>query len=186
MTKKRFFQTIMAVVLIATAGACSKDDDGPDDNLIWDIAPAGIVIQLVDEEGDNLLDPTVEGNWVGEPMWIGDRDDEYYAKWKREDLQLRTRYYMPHFFGTVWTGIWDDKQYSLYFGELDGSDSHDLKLKFGITAINTVYEFEFSHRLVWKNKEPHFDEHITYRGQRIDGSVLKLIVPKNSSSDKAN
>lgn len=34
--------------------------------MIWDIPPVGASIQLVDEDGCNLLDPEVEGNWIGE------------------------------------------------------------------------------------------------------------------------
>lgn len=175
---KTFFYFIMTITLLITTAACSdKNGDTPDDDIIWDIYPAGVMIQLVDEAGNNLLDPTVEGNWVGEPMWIGYQDEKYDAIWKREDLQPKTRFYMPHFYGTVWTGIFNQKYYALYFGEFDGSNSHDLKLKFGIPRIDAVYEFEYSHRLIWKNKEPHFDDHITYNGNEIEGSQLTLVLP---------
>lgn len=175
----------MAVAMIVAAGACSKDD-GPDDDMIWDISPANVIIQLVDEDGNNLLDPAVAGNFVGEPMSIGYQEEAYIAIWKREELQPETRYYMPYFYGFVWSGIFSDKRYALYFGDFDGATSQDLKLTFGILDINTVHEFEFSHRIVWKNKKPHFDDYITYKGQRIEGSTLTLVVPKNPSSDKAD
>ncbi|MDE6480141.1 MAG: hypothetical protein K2L45_07695 [Muribaculaceae bacterium] len=178
---KRFFYFLTAVTMLMTVAACSdNNDDMPDDDfVIWDIYPAGIRLNLVDEEGNNMLDPAVNGNWVGEPMWIETGDKVFDVLWKRNDLSNQTRAYLPHFYGTVWTGIWTDKLYGLYFGELDGDSSHNLKMKFGITAINSVYEFEYSHRLVWENKEPHFDDHITYAGKRIDGDTLTLTVPKN-------
>ena len=57
--------------MLMTAAACSdNNDDMPDDDMIWDISPVVASIQLVDEDGNNLLDPEVEGNWIGEPMWI--------------------------------------------------------------------------------------------------------------------
>lgn len=84
-----------------------------------------------------------------------------------------------HGIKAVWTGVWTDNKYRLCFGEFSGESSQNLKLTFGITAINTVYEFEYSHRLVWKNKEPHFDDHITYKGKQIEGNTLTLILPKN-------
>lgn len=177
---KRFIYFLMATTMLMAMGACSdNNDDMPDDDVIWDIAPAGVAIQLVDESGNNLLDPAVDGNWVGEPMWIETGDKVFDAIWEKEDLEPSTRFYMPLFYGCVWTGVWYDKEYSLYFGELNGTSSHNLKMKFGITAINSIYEFEYSHRLVWKKKEPHFDDHITYDGKLIDGAILTLIVPKN-------
>lgn len=185
---KKLLQFILIFTITVGASGCSKDDDGPDDDVIWDIAPAGVVIQLVDEEGNDLLQPTVSGNWVGEPMTIGYDDKVYDVIWVRDDLQPKTRFYMPYFYGAVWTGLFNYEKlsYCIYFGELFGDRDYDMKLTLGITAINTVYDFEFSHKLVWKKKEPHFDDHITYSGQRIDGNVLKLVVPKNPNSDKAN
>lgn len=177
---KRFFYILTAVMTIMTTAACSdKNDDMPDDDMIWDISPAGVCIQLVDEAGNNLLDPEVSGNWVDEPMWIEWNDKVFDAVWKMDDLQLPTRAYMPYFYGTVWSGIWYDNRYHLYFGEFDGVSSQNLKLTFGITAINTVYEFEYSHRFGWKNKKPHFDDHITYKGKQIEGNTLTLVLPKN-------
>lgn len=180
---KRFFYFLMAVTMLTTVAACSDNDnynDMPDDDIIWDIFPAGVSIQLVDEAGSNLLNPEVEGNLVGEPMRIGWDDKKFDVIWKRDDIQQPTRYYMPHFYGTVWTGIWTNKEYYLYFGEFAGESSRDLKLTFDITNINTVYEFEYSHRIVWENKEPHFDDHITYNGKRIEGNKLTLVLPKNN------
>ena len=166
--------------MMMAMGACSdNNDDMPDDDVIWDIAPARVAIQLVDESGNNLLDPAVDGNWVGESMWIETGDKVYDAVWEKENLQLPTKALLAYFYGAVWTGIWNTDIYSIYFGDFNGDSSQNLKLKFGITAINSVYEFEYSHRLVWKNKEPHFDDHITYNGKLIDGHTLTLTVPKN-------
>ncbi len=175
---KKFVYFLSAITMLLAMAACSKDDDMPDDDVIRDIAPASVLIQLVDEEGNNLLDPKVQGNWIDEPMWVECRDEAYEVKWARQEVTPQTRVYMPHFYGALWSGIWTDKIYSIYIGEFDGASSQDLKLTFGITAINTVYEFEFYHRLVWKNKEPHFDEHITYKGKQIEGNTLTLVLPK--------
>ncbi|MDE5586281.1 MAG: hypothetical protein K2I92_08065 [Muribaculaceae bacterium] len=177
---KRFFYILTAATMMMTVATCSdNDDDMPDDDVIWDVSPAVVYIQLVDEAGDNLLDPAVNGNWVEEPMWIGYRDKTFDVSWKKDDIQLPTKAIMPIFYGAVWTGVWTDNKSHLYFGEFNGTSSQDLKLTFGIDAINTVYEFEYSHRLVWENKEPHFDDHITYNGKQIEGNTLPLVLPKN-------
>lgn len=176
----------MVATLLMIMGGCSKNDDMPDmpdmpdDELIWDIAPSVLSIQLVDESGANLLDPEVSGNWVNESMWIGYEDKRFDAVWNKDDLATSSRALLPHFYGAVWSGVWHTQPYYLYFGEFDGASSRTLKLTFGITAINTVYDFEFSHRLVWENKKPHFDDHIIYMGKQIEGSTLTLVVPKNN------
>ena len=169
---KRLLQFFLAVAIITSVTGCSKDENA-DDDIIWDIAPSGVVIQLVDEAGNNMLDPDVRGNWVGQPMWIGCGDNIFNVVWKNEDPQKASRAYMPHFYGAIWSGN------HLYFGEFDGAKSQDLKFTFGITAINTVYDIEYSHRLIWENKKPHFDDHITLEGNRINGNVLTIVVPEN-------
>lgn len=178
---KRFLYFLTTAMMLMAAAACSdKNDDMPDDDAIWDIAPAQVSIQLVDEAGNNLLDPEVSGNWVGEPMWMEWNDKVFDVIWKKDDLQLPTKALLPYFYGAVWNGVWTDNRYHLYFGDFSGESSQNLKLTFGITAINTVYEFEYSHRLVWQNKEPYFDDHIIYQGKQIEGHTLTLVLPKNN------
>ncbi len=178
---KKLVYLLSALTMVVAMAACSKDDDMPDDDVIWDIAPSILMIQLEDESGANLLDPEVSGNWVGEPMWIGYDDKSFDVIWNKDDLSTSSRALMPHFYGAVWSGVWPNRKYYLYFGEFSGESSRTMNLTFGITAINTVYEFEFSHRLVWENKEPHFDDHITYNGNQIEGYTLTLVLPKRQN-----
>lgn len=180
---RRLIYFLLATTMIMAIGACSKNDDMPDcnmpdNNVIWDIYPASVFVNIVDEEGNNLLDPTIEGNWIDEPMWIEYADKAFDVVWTKEDLPFPSRAIMPHFYGAVWSGVWTDKNYSIYFGEFDGASSRTLNLTFGIIAINTVYKFEYSHSLIWENKKPHFDDHITYNGKQIEGNTLTLVLPK--------
>ncbi len=54
---KKFVYFLSAITMLVTMAACSKEDDMPDDDVIWDIAPASVHIQLVDEEGNQVLAP---------------------------------------------------------------------------------------------------------------------------------
>lgn len=144
----------------------------PDDNETWDIYPSSVHIELMDASGNNLLDLEVNGNLVGESMRIEWNEKAYDAIWEKDDLKIQTRALMTYFYGTIWSGIWSNSHYDLYFGEFSGTSTQDLKLTFGIAKLNIEYDFEFSHRLVWKNKEPHFDDHITYNGKQIEGNTL--------------
>ncbi len=178
---KRFIYFLFAAAtLIMTMAACSKDDEDalPDDGDIWDISPTAVFIHIVDEEGNNLLDPTVVGNWIGEPMWMLYRDKAYDVAWTKEEMSTPTRAIMPHFYGAVWNGVWTDKHYSIRFGDFHGDSNRTYDLTFGITAINTVFEFEYSHRLLWEDKKPKFEDYITYKGKKIEGSTLTLVLPK--------
>lgn len=174
---KKIFGLLILVAYVLCMTSCSEEGD-----VIWDVAPAGIEIQLVDEDGNDLLNPEVEGNWVGAAMQISYDGETYDAIWSREDIKPRSRYYMPTFIGLVWNGaLYDDnKDYNLYFGEFEGTENHDMHLTFSIDGMTTVYEFEYKHDFSWKKNEPNSDNHIIYNGKKIEGSTIVLTVPRNT------
>lgn len=168
--------------IILCATSCSKDSGGSDapDDLIWDIYPTGVAIYLVDKDGNNLLDPDTEGNWVGEQMSISLNDDDYPAIWTYDDYQSGTRAMKPVFHGLVWSGIFpyaDQKGAHLYFGEFDGASNHHMSLTFGIDMLNTVFDFKFTHTINWVKNEPEISNYITYKGKEIKGNKLEIVLP---------
>lgn len=172
------------ILLITSFGVVSCDDgsDGPEDGMIWDIYPTGVHIILVDNDGNNLLDPAVEGNWVGEEMVITNDGTSYYIDWEFYAPKTETRAYLAHFDGLIWYGgaPWIESKYNnLYFGEFNGDDDLDMSLSFAITTLNRVYDFKFTNHFYWKKHQPHRDTHIFYDGKDIEGKVLKLVVPHN-------
>lgn len=173
---------IFGLLVVAASMTCTTSCTEEEGDAIWDVAPAGIEIQLVDEEGNDLLNPSVEGNWVGEAMQISYDGESYDAIWSREDIKPRSRYYLPMFIGLVWNGaLYDDnKDYNLYFGEFEGTKNHDMHLTFSIAPINTIYEFEYTHDFSWNKNKPNSDNHIIYNGKKTEGSIIVLTVPRNT------
>ncbi len=165
--------------------SCSGSDnepEGPEEGVIWDISPSCVRIELVDEEGNNLLDPETEGNWVGEELYIVYKDETYYTDWEYQATESGSRALPVHFRGLIWTGGLsgaDMKKSCLKFGEFSAYGQYEMSLVFAATSINTVFEFKFTHSLVWKNHKPYFDEHIIYNGKDYEGNTLKLIFPRN-------
>lgn len=166
--------------------SCSEaeqEPDGPEEGVIWDIAPICVNIQLVDDEGNNLLDPETEGNWVGEELYIGYKDEAYYTDWEYQGMESGSRALPIHFRGLIWTGGLpgaDTKKSSLKFGEFSGTGQYEMSMVFAATSINTVFEFKFTHSLVWKDHKPHFYDHIIYNGKDYEGRTLKLTFPRTN------
>lgn len=183
---KKFIYFLTIIITSFGITSCSEvnddPDDGPEDGMIWDIMPIAVKIVLMDEEGNNMLDPAVEGNWVGEEMLLICNDKAYDIDWDYNGNNSESRAIMEYFYGFIWTGgiPWvDTKNSCLSFGEFNGGSNRDLSLTFAITAMNCVFDFKFSHRCFWKDHEPHFDDHIIYAEKDIEGNVLELIVPHN-------
>lgn len=164
--------------------ACSNNDD---DDLIWDFAPVTIKIALLDEDGNNLLDESVEGNWVGEQMSLDFNGEISDAIWSIEALRPNSRYYMPHMYGLVWSGLSnfeeiEAKEYYLIYGELEGGQSYSASATFSIEKLNTVVEFELVNNVKWVKKKPVIDRYLNYQGKKIDDMTLTLTIPANDSN----
>ncbi len=175
--KKLLIQIITAFMMLSL-NCCEKEEDF----MIWDITPAGVFIEITDKDGNNLLDPAMEGNLVGEKMQIVYDGETYDAIWEKEDLIPETRYYLPTFHGLMWEGMYYSDTFPncpkvLYFGEFDGTHNYDMRLQFRIEGINTVFEFEYHHdyKTNWKG-EPKIDNNNKYKGKKIKGDTVTLVI----------
>lgn len=173
---------LLSILMLASLFSCSSDNS--DDFIIWDIYPAGISIRLVDSDGRNLLDPNVDGNWVGCPMHIQYEDQSYSAIWDRESLPRETRAYFPHFYGLVWDGVFypEEAHYGLYFGEFAGDRSYNMKTTFAIEELNTVFEIDYVRKFEWKKNKPHSTNYIYLNGQKSEGSSVEIVLPHHPAS----
>lgn len=179
---KQLSQILLSVSLLSTLLSCSSDNS--DDLMIWDIYPTGITIRLVDADGRNLLDPDVEGNWVGCPMHIGYEDQAYSTIWDRESIPLETRACMPIFYGLVWDGAFGGNadHYGLNFGQFDGAENHHIVTTFSIEELNTVYEIVYDRKFEWKKNEPHSTDYIYLNGKKSEGCTVKIVLPPHTSN----
>lgn len=171
--------SLLLMIMFGMLGlvGCDKDDD-----IIWDIAPAEIIIHLQDRNGNDLLDPTFEGNLVGEPMEVVWDGKSYPAIWTEEEYkndEFGTRAIISIFRGLLWTGIWDYKpgyRYALQFGEFDGEENQHIKITFQYEKINTVFEIELIHTIKWKHSRPEITNTIIYQGKKIDGNIVSIVI----------
>ena len=182
--KKIFSLFVFSVAMMGLAACSEEGNDIKGNDIIWDIAPSEVRIQLVDQNGNNLLNPNVEGNWVDEPIELSTSDESYAAVWSRDELRPQSRAYMPKFLGLVWGEVIkgsNDSGYYLYFGGFPGDSDYDMSLVLSIPGIDSKYKFEYKHDCDWKNNEPKISNHIIYNGKKIEGETIKLTVPYNSN-----
>lgn len=128
-------------MVICAASAC-------DDDVIYDFAPYTLNINVVDKEGNNLLDPDIEGNITGETI-VMDYDGQTYlmnniGNSYPEMSTPVSRAYMPHFYGLVLTSI--NGPWHLSFGEIDAAVSaeHNMVLRIPSRGINKHFNVVIS------------------------------------------
>ena len=148
--KKKVYSFLLAALTAVFASSCSSND--PD--TIWDIAPLVISVKVVSPDGYSVL------NAVNTPQITATYKGKTYA------CRRRTRFYMPHFFGLVYSNDY------LLFGELDGTGSYtdeQLTINWGDGSPEDV--ITFSHQLEWKKDKPHFKQSFYLNGKRVEGQI---------------
>ena len=107
---------LLLLCMVGVNVSCSNDDD---DDLIWDIYPLELIIEVVDKDGNNLMDPNNEHN-ILESGITATFMGESYQLYDINNYKM-TRAYMPTPYGLVYRKFYGSNQYFMYFGELDGT-----------------------------------------------------------------
>lgn len=200
--ERAFSKLLLAGVLLGVAGtfvACDDKEDADfkeeDDILIWDFAPLNVEVKLVDEEGVNMLNPTVEGNWMGLPLSMTYDDKLYELNWDNPlpdgfSPDSHGRAYLAHFYGLTygrvnfWDGErwhWLENDYYLSFGEFNRDDNHDLLLELHVAGIKNPYQIKVEHRFWWESKnEPGGYTKIWLDGTPVESFPVKIVLPRRT------
>ncbi len=157
---------------------CKSDDD---DVLIWDIYPITMYVYIADADGNNLLDPEVEGNIVDQPMTVEYKGMSYDVQWKTLwPDHSDTRAYLARFHGAlhhpadVYNPASADNPWVLEIGELPGDEDYDetILLKYK----NKVFNIRVVNKFTWTKGKPNVDAVVYLNGQRLPDRRLKIVL----------
>ena len=166
--KLTFQKVLTFLVPIFLLCSCGDDDD-----IIWDMAPVNVMVNIQDTNGNNLLSPSVPGNLQGKKIVADYQGQEYELNWDASD---RTRYYMPIFSGLkLQSGytlsgdyfVPDQNKIYLSFGEFDGEDNQDISISLYIEGYSNTWNISVSHRIKWKGNTPLVTNTATLNGENI-------------------
>lgn len=178
--KREIYGGVLAFALALTGWSCSND--GPDDDVIWDIYPVEVHVDIVDGDSHSLLNPQDAGNIIGDAVSVEMDGESYDAEWLAESPSWPSRAYMAKFKGIrhcevfAWnpetkrnepTGKW-----RLVIGEFPGDKTYVKEMK--ISCNGAVSTIRIDNRFGWKNKEPNVETKIYLNGQPVDGLELTL------------
>lgn len=187
--------TGISLVSAMTFVSCDDKEDIDDGDWIWDFAPLNVEVKLVDEEGVNMLNPTVEGNWMGLPLSMTYDDKLYELNWDNPlpdgfSPDSHGRAYLAHFYGLTygrvnfWDGErwhWLENDYYLSFGEFNRDDNHDLLLELHVAGIENPYQIKVEHRFWWESKnEPGGYTKIWLDGKPVESFPVKIVLPRRT------
>lgn len=148
-----FGKAIAALALCAaTSGftACS-DDNGGDDMVIWDVYPYSISMEVVDGQGNNLLDTKNANNVIKDSITALYEGQTY----KVDTVILATRAIMPTFYGLARYAPSGTRNYILILGEFSGEKNvSNQEIIIDWKDGSKKDTITFSHTCTWPNNEP--------------------------------
>lgn len=182
---KGLVNRLLACVAIVLCASCSKNED-PYKNVIWDVNPVVVYVDIQDGYGNSLLAPEVDGSVVGEEMSVVFEEKEYSLQWTTEWVRpsLVSRAYLAVFKGLHYDKYDDDyldpvfglpvgtSRYYISIGELPGDKDYDKSMELNYDGktyvIRVVNHFEY------RKDKPVIDTSIYVDDELLDRPLLVI------------
>ncbi len=154
--------------------ACCLILAGCNNNVMWDVNPVNIEIQVVDDQGNSLLLDTNPQNILDNDIKVTYKGVEYPLGVDMSKQSAQTRYYLAVLDGLKVINYYQDKDPYLSFGEFSGDEdwNETMVISWGdgtSDEIRLVHDYEFK-------KEPTFVTSDRYlNGILVEGKVLRIV-----------
>lgn len=162
-------KVLLGVLLIPVLlTSCKKEKD----DLIWDFIPIVIAINVVDESGNNLMDPATENSIAGNEIKITFRGKTYNLD-EEPNEKTNSRAYLPKFRGLYsFDEFRKDFQYGLFFGEFARDDNYDeeIVIDWGDGSMNDI--IVFNHKFWWEKDNPKSETTFYINGKKVNGEYI--------------
>ncbi|MCI9607722.1 MAG: hypothetical protein HFJ94_06070 [Muribaculaceae bacterium] len=171
-----------ATILMGLGVLCSCSSDEPDDDMIWDIMPLYLEVDILDSNSSSLLDPESAANIIGSEVSIEIDGNSYDAVWDGDDQSMLSRALPAIFHGIRFKEMirWNpDKkvnepsgEWRLVIGEFprDKSYTKDITIRYdnkeSVVTLNNTFS--------WKDKKPVIVTKIFLDGAAVDGKQIVL------------
>ena len=158
--------------------SCESDlENGEFKNLMVQVA-------VENSQGQNLLDPTVEGNILSSQMYMIFRDEKYDVKIGWPDMpddipgEVSTRMNMPPWYGAFiapseswFVNLENPDNNYIFIGEFHGGTQGTTNLQ--LVILDKEYEISFNNKTM-----KHFRNEQTFylNGKKQKGNIIKIII----------
>ena len=141
---------------------------------IWDISPVVVRVQVTDANGVDLLNPDNQNSFEASGIKAIYKGKEYECN--KDVSEVKTKAYMPYFYGLQISKDFNNGAYILNFGELDGARSYfneELTILWGNGSSDKI---KFNRKFRWKlNGDPEISEEWFMNDNKVSGSIIKIV-----------
>lgn len=141
--------------------------------MVWDIYPVVVSVSVVDAQGNDLLDPqTPDAFDVSE---INAIYKEKIYECNKDATGLRSKAYMPYFYGLQ---SYRNDYYGLYilsFGEFNGAESYTNESVTIVWPDGSSDKISFNRDFKWGKIEPEVKQEWFLNNSKVSGGIIKII-----------
>lgn len=163
----------LGAMLVNTS--CSSDDD--DDLWVWDFYPITLNVEVVDESGNNLLDPANPANILSLPITLThDGETTPIEMYEQKEATPNSRAYLARWYGAYIIGApyISDGRYRIFIGEWDAFAKDD-SVKLNIDGKEYELSFTNSYK-AQKHGAYDFDRKYYIDGQANEYGNYKIVL----------
>ncbi len=145
------------------------------DDIIWDYAPVSLCITVSDQDGQDLLDESVEGNILSDGISLSYDGSNYTMV--QDPSQVQTRAVYVEFYGLTRYYSDYDERYLLNFGDFEGNNSYDMTLQLNLgdeTQYDLRYVRQFDHANLLE--QPIVEQEFYINGEKIDSDIYEIVL----------
>ena len=131
-----------ALLMLSSCDYTRGDEPNDDGEWIYDLTPITFEVEILNQDGENLLEESTPGNILGSEMFLIYNGERYeiingYIDTPYFPYPNGTRFYMPSWYGGFIAPYWypskdlPERENSLHIGEFEGGTdgvSFDLSL----------------------------------------------------------
>lgn len=161
MQQKLLFLVFSFILL----SGCNKD-------VIWDIYPVVISVSVVDAQGNDLLNPQTPGCLDAGKIKAIYKGQEYKCK---DPYKIKTKAYMPRFYGLELCKYSYSQVYLLNFGEFDGAQDYKNEVVFLVWEDGSSDKICFSRDYKMKRKGPKVKEKWFLNDTPVSSEVIRIV-----------
>ena len=180
---KRFLSSWKALAVAAFV-AIALPSCSDDDLVLWDFRPDEIQLEISDADGNNLLDPAVENNIIGENITADYEGKTYdilwntpYPNFKPESRMLLAVFYgLAHHTESVELAPSENNKWVITLGEFQHEDDYDVTVP--VKIRDKVYNVRCVHKFWWKKKykEPASSTTIYLDGKECEDGKVRIVL----------
>ncbi|MDE6288672.1 MAG: hypothetical protein K2M00_07810 [Muribaculaceae bacterium] len=177
-TKSLLIAAVAAMALLFNS--CKNNE--LDDIVEWDIYPVTLDFNIVDSEGNNLLDPAREDNALSDNIYVLFEGVEYPVIDFTENPEAidHSRFFMPSFYGLVaYPEAYEPydaraKRY-LSFGEFNGARNQDITIEFVWPEQNQRHTARIVRKYKMNGNEPDITDKRYLDGEQTDAYSFTIV-----------